>query len=109
GAVDDVAVPGHPADVGGAPVDVVVALEIEDEMVGRGGADQIAAGGVQDAFGFRGRAGRVQQIERMLGVQLLGRAIGRLLWHDVVVPDVASVRHRDVLLGSAQHDALFYG
>ena len=28
--VDDVAVPGHPADVGRAPVDVGVRLEVED-------------------------------------------------------------------------------
>ncbi len=47
--VDDVAVPGDPADVGGAPVDVVV-LEIEDPFGRRVGADQVAAGRVDDAL-----------------------------------------------------------
>ena len=41
-AVDDVAVAGDPADVGGAPVDVVV-LEVEDELVGGGDPGQVAA------------------------------------------------------------------
>ena len=40
--VDDVAVPGHPADVGGAPVDVFV-LHVEDPLGGGVAADQVAA------------------------------------------------------------------
>ena len=32
--VDDVAVPRHPADVGGAPVDVLLGLQVEDVVVG---------------------------------------------------------------------------
>ena len=35
GAVDDVRMAGDPADVGGAPVDVV-RLEVEDVLMGRG-------------------------------------------------------------------------
>src|SRR3954453_9169055 len=46
GAVDDVGVSGHPADVGRAPVDVGLRLQIEDVAVGEGDPDQVAAGGV---------------------------------------------------------------
>src|SRR5690606_12413432 len=48
-AVDDVAVPGHPADVGRAPVHVLV-LAIEHELVRELYRDEIAARGVQHAF-----------------------------------------------------------
>src|SRR5688572_33355550 len=45
-AIDEVGVAGHPADVGGAPEDVVVA-EIEDELRRRRCSGQVAAGGVR--------------------------------------------------------------
>ncbi len=54
--VDDVGVAGHPADVGRAPVDVVLRLEVEDEPVGVGDAGQVAARGVQDALRLGRRA-----------------------------------------------------
>ena len=41
-AVDDVGVPGHPADVGGAPVDVGV-VEVEDPLGRRVDAGEVAA------------------------------------------------------------------
>ena len=71
-AVDDVAVAGDPADVGGAPVDVGLGLEVEDRVVRVRRADQVAAGRVQDALGLAGRAGGVHDVERVLGVEGLG-------------------------------------
>ena len=53
--IDDIAVAGDPADVGGAPVDVAVVI-VEHVLVGHRGVDQIAAGGVQHAFRPSGRA-----------------------------------------------------
>ena len=50
-AVDQVGVPGHPADVGRAPVGVVV-LEVEDPLGGERRAEEVAAGRVQDALGL---------------------------------------------------------
>ena len=41
--VDDVGVPGDPADVGRAPVDVLLGLEVEDDAVRVGDAGQVAA------------------------------------------------------------------
>ena len=69
-AVDDVAVAGHPADVGGAPVDVAVVV-VEDVLVGHRGVDEIAAGGVQHALGLAGRARGVEDEQRVLGVHRL--------------------------------------
>ncbi len=73
--VDDVGVAGDPADVGGAPVDVPLGLEVEDVAVGPGDAGQVAAGGVQDPLRLRGRARGVEDVERVLGAHRLGRAM----------------------------------
>ena len=51
--VDDVAVAGHPAHVGRAPIDVAVVI-IEDILMGHRDVDEIASGGVQHSFGGAG-------------------------------------------------------
>src|SRR5690606_22285573 len=53
-AVDDVRVAGDPADVGGAPVDVRVRLEVERVLVRERRLREVAAGGVQDALRLPG-------------------------------------------------------
>ena len=68
-AIDDIAVAGDPAHVGGAPVDVAVVV-IEGDLVGHRGIDQIAAGGVHDALGLAGRARGVEDEQRIFGVHL---------------------------------------
>ena len=59
---------------------------------------QVAAGGVQDALRLGGRAGRVEDEQRVLGVERLGLAlvVGRL--QRLVAPDVAPVLHRRVVV-----------
>ena len=76
-AVDDVAVPGDPADVGRAPVDVGLRLEVEHRVVGVRRLGQVAAGGVQDALRLPRRARRVEDEQRVLGVERLGRRARR--------------------------------
>ena len=71
--VDDVAVPGHPADVGGAPVDRV-GLDVEDVVVRGRDADEVAARRVRDPLRLGGRARGVEQVEEVLGVHRLARA-----------------------------------
>ena len=66
-SVDQVGVPGHPADVGRGPEHVGLRLEVEGRPVGVRGADQVAAGGVQDALRLPGAAGGVHDVERVLG------------------------------------------
>ena len=102
-AVDDVGVARHPADIGSAPVDVAVVV-VEHVLVRHRGVDVIAAGRVQHALGFAGRAGGIEDEQRVLGVHLLARA---LRVHDVrglVVPDVAHRIHVDGAAGAAHHD-----
>ena len=76
--VDDVAVAGHPADVGRAPVHRV-GLDVEDVVVRRRDAGEVAAGRVHDPLRLRGRAARVQEVEEVLRVHRLARARRRVV------------------------------
>ncbi len=100
--VDDVGVPGDPADVGAAPVHIAVVV-VEDVVVGDRGVDKVAAGGVEDALRLAGRAGGVEHEQRVLGAHLLGRAVGRDPGRRLVVPEIAAGTHGDVAAGAA-HD-----
>ena len=102
--VDDVAVAGDPAGVGGAPVDVVV-LQVEDPAVGGRHPGQVAAGRVEDPLGLPGRARGVEDVERVLGAHHLGLALGGLRGHELVVPDVAALDPADLVLGAPHHHA----
>ena len=108
-AVDQVAVAGDPADVGGAPVDVGLRLEVEDRPVRVRRAGEVAAGGVQDALGLAGGAGGVHDVERVLGVEELALVLARRLVHGVVPPDVDLVVPVDVLAGTPDHQHLLDG
>ena len=107
-AVDDVAVAGDPADVGRAPVDVGLGLQVEDVVVRRRDADEVAAGRVDDALRLRGRARRVEQVEQILGVHRLRRA-RRVVGRRLVPPDVAALGHRHVVAGAAEDEHLLHG
>ena len=76
GSVDDVGVSGDPADVGGAPVDVLSRFVIEDVVVGVRGLGEVAAGGVDDALGLSGGAGGVENEQGMFGVEGLRLVLG---------------------------------
>ena len=79
-------------------------MQVEHVAVRRRDAGQIAAGRVQHALGLGRRSARVQHVQRMLGVELLGRALVVGLLEDLVVPDVAAVLHLAVGVGSLDHD-----
>src|SRR5581483_10269650 len=98
-AVADVAVTGDPADVRRAPEHVVVA-QIEDPLSRHVHAEQIPGRRMLDAFGLAGRARRVEQIQRMLGVDPFRLARRALLPRDVVPPAVAPGFHRHVVAGA---------
>ncbi len=104
--VDHVGVAGHPAHVGGAPVDVGVGLEVEHGPVRVRRADEVAAGRVQDALGLAGRPGGVHDVERVLGVVHLGLVLGGRPVDHVVPPHVAGFVPLDVLAGTPDHQDL---
>ena len=109
--VDDVAVAGDPADVGGAPVDVLVPLQVEDVVVRRRRADEVAGRRVDDPLRLRGRAARVHEEEQVLAVHRLARTrlgIVRGVALEVVPPVVTALLHRHVAAGAAEDDAALH-
>ena len=67
-SVDDVGVAGHPADVGGAPVDVGLGVHVVDDRVRVGRLRQVAARRVEDALRLPRGARRVEDEQRVLAV-----------------------------------------
>ena len=74
--VDDVRVAGDPADIRCAPEDVGLRLDVEDVVMRVGRLRQIATRGVHDALGLAGGARRVEQEQRVLGVERLRSVLG---------------------------------
>ena len=101
--VENVAVAGDPADVGGAPVDVAVVI-VEDVLMRHRREHEIAARGVQHALGLAGRARGVEDEQRILGVHVLGRAFRRHHRRGLVIPEVARRVHVDLAAGALDHD-----
>ena len=105
-AVDDVAVPGDPADIGRAPVNFTIVI-VEHILMCHRRVDHVAAGCVQHALRLAGRSGGIEDEHRILGVHLLRRAVGRGAGHRLVIPDVASVDPGDIAAGATDDDHLF--
>jgi hypothetical protein len=103
GRVDDVGVSGDPADVGGTPVDGVVGCA-EDPAEGGVAVDEVAAGVVDDALGFAGRAGGEEHVEGVGRLDGLGvdRDVG--FGKRIVEPDVTAGGHVDISAGAANDD-----
>ena len=116
-AVNFVGMRSHPGEVGGAPVNGglnlfrvvdrgqlvgaqhavlvhVIRQQIVQQRVSVRGLHQVAAHGVHQALGLTGRAGGVNNEQRILGVvQFVGVGV-RLIVDQVVVPDVAALSPR---------------
>ena len=97
---------GDPADICGAPIDIVV-LDVEDGFKGRRDMGEVAAGRVQNALGTAGCAARVENEERVFGVELGRRTFRVRLGHGLVVPDVAALLEGDGLLSALDDDYFF--
>jgi hypothetical protein len=96
-------VAGDPTDVGGAPIDVAVVI-IEDVFVRERGVAEIARTRVQHALGFSGRAGGVEDEQRIFRAHFDGRAFVGHFRRFLVVPDVAALVHQFVRAGALDHD-----
>ncbi len=53
-AVNNIAMSRHPADIGGAPEDIVV-MDIENNLMGKRNLQQVATCGMKNALGLTGR------------------------------------------------------
>src|SRR5271170_4711505 len=106
-SVDNVAVARDPSDVGRAPVRVFF-LEIEHPFCRDVGADGIATCGVDDAFGFSGRARCVENVERMFGVERFGWTFVRDRSHQFMPPVIAPGLQMDWRTGALVDDNVLY-
>src|SRR5437879_2359310 len=84
--------PSDPADIGGAPVDVVL-FHVKDITVSRGSANQVSGAGVHHAFRFAGRAAGVEDVEHVLGVHGLSLTAVAGLGHEIVPPEITPRLH----------------
>ncbi len=107
--VGDVGVPGDPADVGGAPEDVRLRVDVVHDLVREGGLGQVSARRVQDALGLAGRPGGVKDEQRVLRRERSRLMIGGCRGHRVVPPDVAIVVPRDLVAGALHDEHVFDG
>ena len=101
-SVHGVAMPGDPADIGGAPVDVFV-LQVEHPPHRHQHVRQVPAGRVHDALGLAGGAAGVEREQRMLAVELRGLAFRALRGNQLVPPHVASLAHLDLVADALEH------
>ena len=106
-AIHDVAVAGHPADIRGAPVDVGI-LEVEDVLGRQRHPQQIAGRGVEDAFGFSGRAAGIEDEKRRFRLVRPGLMDIGGLAHDLVPPLVAPGGHDHFVRTALQHNHVLH-
>ncbi len=105
--VDQVGVASNPANVRRTPEDVVV-LQVHDPHHGGLELHQVAADVVLDALGLARRARRVEHVEWILRIHLLGLALVAGVLHQAVPVLVAPVFHRNVFTRAPHHDHVFH-
>ncbi|MNL30932.1 hypothetical protein D3C87_1526970 [compost metagenome] len=65
---------------------------------------QVAAGGVQHAFGFAGAAGGVEDEQRVFGIHGFRRAVVADIAQRLVIPDVPAFNPVHLILCALDHD-----
>lgn len=103
-SVHNVGVARHPADVAAAE-EAVAVVDVEDVLAAQGGADQVAGRGMHDAFRFAGRAGGVEEEERVLRIHGLRGDVTGVFLDFLVPPQVATLGPRHVRARPFVHDA----
>ncbi len=94
---------GDPAHVGGAPVDVA-RMVVENVFKGRGRVNQIAAGGMEDAFWLAGGAGGIKDKQRIFRVHLFRLVLVAGVFNQVAPPQVAPLVPVDFAAGALKHN-----
>ena len=100
-AVQQIAMAGDPAHVGGAPINIA-RMVVENVFKGGGRIDQIAAGGVQHPFRFTGGAGGIEDEQRIFGVHFDGPVFGAGVRNQVAPPQIAAFLPVDIAAGAFQ-------
>ena len=107
-AVDNVRVPGNPADIRGAPVDIAFVV-VKNLLVRVGCINEVSAGGVQHPFRFARGAGGVEDEKRFFGIHGFRFAFGVGGCHGLVPPDIACVVKVHRVAGALHDDNLLNG
>ena len=96
--VDDVAVPRHPAHIGGAPEHIAV-LVVEGVLMRHRGIDEVAPRRVHDPLRLAGRARGVKDEERIFRIHRPRRAFRADVFHQVKQVDVAAMHPGNLIAG----------
>ncbi len=99
--VNDIGMPGHPAHIRGAPVNLA-RFVIENQLMRKRNINHVSARAVQHALRFSGRAGGVEDKKRVFGIHLFARAVGRLFVHHCAF-DIAPFNPCDFRAGMAKN------
>src|SRR6185437_730943 len=105
--INDVAMASDPTDIGGTPVDIVLA-QIEDPLHGHVALQQVAASRVQDAFRPAGCSRSVKHIKRMLGIERNGGAVVARAGVKLMPPEITAVLKIDFRAGAAIDDYVLH-
>ena len=89
-AVQQVAVTGDPAHVGGTPVDVA-RMVVENVFKGGGRVNQIAAGGMQHAFRLTSGSGGIKDKQRIFRVHLFRLMLVACVFNQIAPPQVSAL------------------
>ena len=101
--IDDVGVASDPADVSGAPIGFTFAI-VEHILHRHGCLQQVAARGVQDAFGLACGARGVKDKEGVFAVHPLRLTVITDRGGSFVVPDVPTLDPVGLASGASHHD-----
>ena len=105
-AVYKVAVPGDPAHIGGAPVNILF-FEVEDVFARGSRAGHVAASRVQNAFRLPGGSACVKDEQRMFAVERDGRTIRIDIFSLAMPPYIAAFFDMDIHRGALGNDDAF--
>ncbi len=101
-AVQQVAVTGDPAHIGGAPVDIARMI-IKDVFEGSRRIHQVAAGSVQHAFRLAGRAGGIEDEQRVFGVHFHRFMLVIRFFNQIAPPQVTTFLPVDFAAGAFEY------
>ncbi len=100
---------GHPADIGGTPVDIII-LHIKNPLTGVHDIGQIATGGMDNTFRLAGRARGIKDKEDIFGIHGFRCAVTGDISssHFLVPPGITTVGHLNVITGPSDHNYIFH-